>query len=491
MRMRTDMTNPPPPGAIYRGRTRAVTSVLLGWSRDLTLPGYSANPARAQFRRSKMPAFDSIAKKLAIPMVVLFEFGWIIYTGGLGSFLHQQVLETTERSNSRYSSYSQQGASDAQEVLSNPVLFSHYFALAGGQFVAVLFLIHAALPLNTASYVVGVLSSIMNIIYFVSVGYLINWSVTGVRIYEDTISTLQEYPYSSSESLRRARLYLHAIRCVLAGTIIMAISWGIIQLLTFFYKPPQNKTDLWQVVREFSRNLSTSTSQVKAKLGELIRLGTIPLLILSTIGWAVCAAGLYRFSDSISSLSSRSTSTTYQTEYNFGTWATFFVTPLLYFAALFHAGCSGGASTMSGVFAAIFNVFFVLNMGSTVVTFCVWKYTLDQESFSSFSDLEEIIHNIDLGLGGGIVCLLFWTIVHTAWLFYRFDRSPDHDRLQSNGDAEHSQPIVHAQQNELYGPGDTGTTTAHSMASFVPGQQVQVPPPYAKHLESEMQPVAN
>ena len=432
-----------------------------------------------------MPAFDSIAKKLAIPMVVLFEFGWIIYTGGLGSFLHQQVLETTERSNSRYSSYDQQGASDAQEVLKNPVLFSHYFALAGGQFVAVLFLVHAALPLNSASYVVGVLSFILNVIYFVSVGYLINWSVTGVRIYEDRISTLQDSPYSSyspysessSEALRRARLYLHATRCVLAGTIIMAISWGIIQLLTFFYKPPQNKTDLWQVVREFSRNLSTSTSQAKAKLGELIRLGTIPLLILSAIGWAVCTAGLYRFSDSINSLSSRST-TTYQTEYNFGTWATFFITPLLYFAALFHAGCSGGASTMSGVFAAIFNVFFVLNMGSTVVTFCIWKYTLDQESISSFSEETlQIIHNIELGLGGGIVCLLFWTIVHTAWLFYCIDRSPDHNRLQSNRDAEHSQPIAHAQQND--------TTTAHG--SFIPGQKV--PPPYTKHLESEMPPV--
>ena len=421
-----------------------------------------------------MRAFDSTAKKLAIPMVVLFELGWIIYTGGLGSYMHQQVLENSDRLDSRYSIYDQQSASDAHEVLRDPVLFSHYFALVGGQFVAVLFLIHAALPLNTASYVVGVLSSILNVIYFVSVGYLINWSVNGVRFYEDRISTLQESPYSSyspysdssSEALRRARLYLHATRCVLAGTIIMTISWGVIQLLTFFYKPPQNKTDLWQVVREF-------TSQMKAKLGELIRLGTIPFLILSAIGWAVCTAGLYRLYDSSSITTHR---------YDFGTWATFFVTPLLYFAALFHAGCSGGASTMSGVFAAIFNVFFVLNMGSTVVTVCIAKYTLDQESISSLS--EESLHNINLALGGGIVCLLFWTIVHTAWLFYRFDGSADHARLQSHGDAEHSQPIAHAQQNE-YGPGDT--TTTHSMASFVPGQQV--PPSYAKHLESEMQPV--
>ena len=192
-----------------------------------------------------MRAFDSVSKKLAIPMVVLFELGWIIYTGGLGSYMHQQVLENTDRSDStsRYSSYDQQFESesrDAHKVLRYPVLFSHYFALVGGQFVAILFLIHAALPLNTASYVVGVLSSILNVIYFVSVGYLINWGVISVRIYENRISTLQlqqspyssySYSESSSEVLRMARLYLQVIRCELAGTIIMTISWGIIQLL--------------------------------------------------------------------------------------------------------------------------------------------------------------------------------------------------------------------------------------------------------------------
>ena len=428
-----------------------------------------------------MRAFDSIAKKLAIPMVVLFELGWIICTGGLGSYMHLQVVKNTDLSDSRYPSYHQQSASDAHKVLRDPVLFSQYFALVGGQFVAVLFLIHAALPLSTASYVVGVLSSILNVIYFVSIGYLIVWSVDEMRL----ISVLLESPYPpyspdyselSSEAQRR---YLQAFRCVLAGTIIMTISWGIIQLLTFFYKPPQNKTNLWQVVREFSRNLSTSSSQAKAKLGELVRLSTVPLLILSVIGWAVCTAGLYRLNDMYSS---------YYTIglYNFETWATFFVTPLLYFAALFHAVCSGGASTMSGIYAAIFNVFFVLSMGSRVVISCIAKYilTLDQSNLT-FS--EENINNFNDVLGGGIACLLFWTIVHTAWLFYCCDGSADHNRLQSNRDAEHSQPIAHAQQN-LRGPGDT--TTAHS--SFVPGQQV--PPPCAKHLESETVlpvPVAN
>jgi hypothetical protein len=432
-----------------------------------------------------MRAFDSIAKKLAIPMVVLFEIGWIIYTGGFGSYMHQQVLQNADRSSSRYSSYDPSAQDiDATEVLRDPTLYSHYFALVGGQFVAILFLLHAALPSNTPSYVVGVLSSILNVIYFVSVGYLIFWSVVLVGIYEDRIRTLQEstssyYPYAYGESsnsealeLTRARLYLHATRCVLAGTIMMTISWGVIQLLTFFYKPQtdsQNKTNLWQVVREFARKLPTSTSQMKAKLGELIRLSTIPLLIISVVGWAVCTAGLYRLNDSTSS-----GSRTIIHQYDFGTWATFFVTPILYFAAVFHAGCSGGASTMSGVFAAIFNVFFVLQMGEIVVYYCVIKYNVDQSTLTSS---EQTLYNYDLILGGGIVCLFFWTIVYTAWHFYHFDGSIDHTRFHSNGDAE---PIAHAEQNEY---GDT--TATHS--SIVPGQQV--PPPYAKHLESEMQPV--
>ena len=37
-------------------------------------------------------------------------------------------------------------------------------------------------------------------------------------------------------------------------------------------------------------------------------------------------------------------------EYNFGFWATFFVGPLLFLPALLHAGGSGDASTMTGVF---------------------------------------------------------------------------------------------------------------------------------------------
>ena len=130
-----------------------------------------------------MRAFDSIAKKLAIPMVVLFEIGWIVYTGGLASYMIQLA----------------QSAPNVDETLREPVLFPYYFTLVGGQFVALLFLLHAALPSSMiSSYIVGVLPSVLNVIYFVSVGYMIHWSAPMARFSEQIIRDSQQLqsPYT-------------------------------------------------------------------------------------------------------------------------------------------------------------------------------------------------------------------------------------------------------------------------------------------------------
>lgn len=73
-----------------------------------------------------------------------------MYVGGFGSYMREQVRDGEQR------------GENADEVLREPVLFPFYFTLVGGQFVALLFLLHAALPSSKASYVVGVLSSILN-----------------------------------------------------------------------------------------------------------------------------------------------------------------------------------------------------------------------------------------------------------------------------------------------------------------------------------------
>ena len=415
-----------------------------------------------------MRAFDSIAKKLAIPMVVLFEIGWIIYTGGFGAYMHQQVRDNAERS-----SYS---APSADEILREPRLFPFYFTLVGGQFVALLFLLHAALPSSIVSYIIGILSSVLNIIFFVSVGYLIHWSAPLVKYLERYIRESQQ----SASDLESEIKYLHALRCILAGAVIMSVVWGVIQLLFFFYEnksESQNQRTLWCVIREFVTNLPTSTSQLKASPGELVRACIIPILVLSAIGWCVCVAGLNKLNDntSSSSISSSTVTSTRISEprrYDFGTWSTFFIVPILYLATLLHAGFYGDASTMSGVFAAILNTFFVLNVGFKVLDIAILMYydaRYRAESSRFYSTDPEVIHSYNLILGGGVVCLFFWTVVYAAWTFYCFKQSRDHGRLQ---------------------PNDIGNGHQHpQMASH--GQQYFVPKQYSKHQKAEMQPVAS
>ena len=425
-----------------------------------------------------MRAFDSIAKKLAIPMVVLFQIGWIIYIGGFGAYMHQQVNRSAQL---MYS------ASSANEILREPGLFPFYFTLVGGQFVALLFLLHAALPSSIVSYIIGILSSVLNIIFFVSVGYLIHWSVPLVKYLERYIRESQQ----SASDLESEIKYLHALRCILAGAVIMSVVWGVIQLLFFFYEDKsesQNQRTLWCVIREFVTSLPTSTSQLKASPGELVRACIVPVLVLSAIGWCVCVAGLYKLNDntSTSSISSSTvTSTTISERYDLGTWSTFFIVPILYLATLLHVGFSGDASTMSGVFAAILNTFFVLNVGFKVLNIAILLYydarsraEYSESSYSSYTSTDsEVIYSYNLILGGGAVCLFFWTVVYAAWNFYRFKQSRDHTRLQpgdiDNG-YDHSQMAPHVQQ--YYGD-DTNVNL--------------VPEQYAKHQEAEMQPVAS
>lgn len=286
----------------------------------------------------------------------------------------------------------------------------------------------------------------------------------------------------------------------------MTVSWGVVQLLVFFYEcrvgPDresslwQNKRNLWCVIRECANSLSTSTSQeFKASPGELLRLCTIPLLVLSAVGWSVSVAGLYKISDIAASSRSGSSSRSldFQFQYDFATCVIFFVAPLLYLTSFLHAGCSGGASTMSGVFSSILNTFLVVNMGYKLVDISRTKYTQSQAPTSSYdyyynsdtyiSDTERAIrHNHSLILGGGVVCLFFWMIICAAWHFYRVKGSrAQHVRLEEST----AFPGMVGDQ-----PQDVAHVPVQQYAcntSFVPQQL----PPYTKPVGVEMQPVAN
>ena len=95
----------------------------------------------------------------------------------------------------------------------------------------------------------------------------------------------------------------------------------------------------------------------------------------------------------------------------------FIIPPLAYLTALLHAGCSGGASTVMRVFASILNMLFLSFMGSYLVAFAMYLYTVamepdDDPDFHNEHYYERMI------LAGGVIYLVFWGCILALWPFY-------------------------------------------------------------------------
>ena len=167
-------------------------------------------------------AFNSTPKKLAIPLFGLFFIGLIVFTAGFGLLL---------------SSKEEDDLHVVLKVESNnksPVYFPYYTTLVGGIFVVLLGLLHAALPSGIPSFIIGALSTILNTICFVSVGYVINMS------YYEILLMWRNQKWSSYDNQWPSDYHdpqlVRAVKLMLAGSIILAVSWGLLQLLSHFYE---------------------------------------------------------------------------------------------------------------------------------------------------------------------------------------------------------------------------------------------------------------
>jgi hypothetical protein len=102
----------------------------------------------------------------------------------------------------------------------------------------------------------------------------------------------------------------------------------------------------------------------------------------------------------------------------------------MYLASLFHAGCTGTASTVFGIVTSILNTLFIVGMGFSVTFAAELLYLISESPEFTASleaaatspggtgtviipqlDIEEMKRNNRLMLGGGVVCLIFWTVV--------------------------------------------------------------------------------
>ena len=321
-----------------------------------------------------MKLFDTVPKKLAIPAFMLFAVGWIVFTVGFGLLLNELLGQ----------------ASDTTTLNANhPFYVPYYFALVGGPFVIAFGLLHAALPSNLAGAIVGVLSTILNNIYFVLVGYVVSYGhfIIQLRFIETNFNLM------------------------FAGAILLAVSWSFSQILVVFFKKPSQtqRKNLWVLIKD----IFTGNHEGKHHLTRtaVIRLLSIPAVVISIVGWGVFLGGIHNF---IQELIFGGNTNFLSPFNNFALWVSAIIAPFGFLVALLQAGTSG-SETLLGSLLCILNSFIIICVGYVVTTIGQLLYSILQEdSVPVGFD----IRNFNLIFGGGIVFLFFWTTMLALSRFY-------------------------------------------------------------------------
>ena len=297
-----------------------------------------------------MYLYDNSQVKIFAPcFLVLFELGWSLYTAGFALALHREegVLPAT-----------------------SSLLLPYYPTAVGGQLVAAVVLLRIVFP---SSPVICALSTVLNTIYFAFVGYAIVAS--------------QFVTLSVSDN-----------KVMFVGAVLLTISWGFLQLVFVLAKPTkQQQTGCCPSVCR--PPVSPSSCWVRwphciAVGAENVRVFSTLAIILSATGWVISLKGLHNATPNVDG-------------HVFMEWTATYLSPVLYIAALIHAGSSGKVGKMAHIVATVLNTFFTVSMGYMVIS--------SGGFLCCYQDIRNSTHHL---LTGGLICLTFWTIACVLWPFY-------------------------------------------------------------------------
>ena len=323
-----------------------------------------------------------LSEKLTLLPLSLFMIGWGLYVAGFA-----WLLTTWTTTDTGFTWYM-----DHDISRTDPTLFPFYLTLAGGPLVAVLGCLHATTK-RSSSMIFGALSAIVSVIYFVSAG--------AVSIYISTALPEKEFRYTNRK-----------IVLMLTGVLIEELCWCSVLILSVFYEYPRREESLQSSYSVRRGNQWPFTPGIARVL-------SVPCIVLSFLGWCVFSAGLYKRECRI------------DLDICFGAFyssGVFVIAPLLYLAALLHAGCSGGASTIMRVFASILNIIYLYLIGSDVTDAAIMLYYChggDQGPEWPYLCYDMHISASKILLGGGVVSLVFWGCAFALWPFYRKHPSTD------------------------------------------------------------------
>ena len=312
-----------------------------------------------------MKLFDTVPKKLAIPAFVLFAVGWIVFTVGFGLLLNELATDTFFNP-------------------SNPFYVPYYFTLAGGPFVIVFGLIHTALPSNLAGAIIGAISTILNNIYFVFVGYVVSYG----------------------HFLIQWQLIATNFNLMFAGVILLAVSWSFLQILLVFFKKSSQtqRKNLWALIKDIFTGNHKGQHHLTRTSTAAIRLLSIPTIAFSFIGWGVYLGGIRNI---VQALTTGGNTNFIALFNNFPFWGSVTIIPFGFLVALLQAGTSG-SETVLGSLLSILNSFIIVCVGYVVTSIGI--IFVIQDNLGS-----GLLDNV---FGGGIVFLFFWTATLTLSRFY-------------------------------------------------------------------------
>lgn len=303
-----------------------------------------------------MPLFDSRTRKLVVFPASVFIIGWSVYLAGF-----KWLKESELQQDSNHSSSS-----------STP---SHLI-LIGGPIICLIGVVHAALP-GLASLVVGAISAFVSTVYFVCAGDV---------AYESGLNISETMTHNNNNNHPRPPVSL-AATFMLTGTLIQSVSWLFVMILTVFY-------EYYHTNDNTNRPQPNSSSRLHISfIPGLARKISVPLIILSAIGWCILASQLRIepfIPDGISLFA-----------------------PLLYLAALLHAGCSRCSTrAMVAVLTFILTMVFVMSTGAIFIS---------QLKAIHCHKTSKQCHNmkcVHILLSGSFISLFFWSCVLTLWPFY-------------------------------------------------------------------------
>ena len=322
-----------------------------------------------------------LPRHLTLLPLFFFVIGWGLFVAGFG-----WLLGTSDNSNWDH------GYEFSYTSRTDPSLYHFYVTLVGGPFVALAGLFHALVTIPILGSILGFISAVLSVIYFVSTG------TAAQQCSAYVINTLYNPRFSEGNGPPNVKVVF-----MLSGTLVQGVCWCIVLMLSVFYKYRVHDEAVWWNTVLYYRPSVQRRWPFTPGLGRIL---CIPCVILSVVGWCVYTGGVYN-------------SNTWPL-FLFYTDPNFIVPPLLYLAALLHAGCSGGASTIMGVFTAILNMLFLSFMGVYTTTSAMSIRYGD----CKYTDFHGCYYEKFI-LGGGITCLFFWGCVLTLWPFYRKHPPPN------------------------------------------------------------------